>query len=43
MEPTRATILVVEDHRPTRTFLADTLSADGHEVLDIGDVVSVSP
>lgn len=34
MEPARATILVVEDHRPTRTFLADNLSADGHDVLE---------
>jgi len=29
-----ATILVVEDHRTTRTFLADNLSADGFEVLE---------
>ncbi len=29
-----ATILVVEDHDPTRTFLADNLTADGYEVLD---------
>src|SRR5579875_1845636 len=34
MEPARATILVIEDHRPTRTFLADNLSADGHDVLE---------
>jgi DNA-binding response OmpR family regulator len=27
-------ILVVEDHRPTRTFLADNLSADGYELLE---------
>jgi DNA-binding response OmpR family regulator len=30
----RATILVVEDHRNTRTFLADNLSADGYEVIE---------
>jgi DNA-binding response OmpR family regulator len=29
-----ATILVVEDHRTTRTFLADNLSADGYEVIE---------
>jgi DNA-binding response OmpR family regulator len=34
MEAVQATILVVEDHRATRTFLADNLSADGHEVLE---------
>jgi DNA-binding response OmpR family regulator len=28
-----ATILVVEDHRATRTFLADNLTADGYDVL----------
>jgi DNA-binding response OmpR family regulator len=27
-------ILVVEDHDPTRTFLADNLTADGFEILD---------
>jgi DNA-binding response OmpR family regulator len=27
------TILIVEDHRPTRTFLADNLLADGYEPL----------
>lgn len=37
MEPT-ATILVVEDHRITRTFLADNLSADGYDVLEAEDV-----
>jgi len=31
-EPTH-TILLVEDHEPTRTFLADELTADGYEVL----------
>jgi len=30
----RATILVVEDHRATRTFLADNLSADGYDVIE---------
>jgi DNA-binding response OmpR family regulator len=34
MEPRPATILVVEDHRLTRTFLADNLSADGFEPLE---------
>jgi DNA-binding response OmpR family regulator len=34
METMRATILVVEDNRATRTFLADNLSADGHDVLE---------
>jgi DNA-binding response OmpR family regulator len=29
-----ATILVVEDHRGTRTFLADNLSADGYDVIE---------
>ena len=28
-----ATILVVEDDAPTRTFLADNLTADGYELL----------
>ena len=34
MEPRPATILVVEDHRVTRTFLADNLAADGFEPLE---------
>jgi DNA-binding response OmpR family regulator len=34
MEATPATILVVEDHPATRTFLADNLSADGYELLE---------
>ena len=29
-----ATILMVEDHRPTRTFLADNLAADGYEIVE---------
>jgi DNA-binding response OmpR family regulator len=29
-----ATILLVEDHRSTRTFLADNLSSDGYEVIE---------
>jgi DNA-binding response OmpR family regulator len=33
MESQPATILIVEDDRATRTFLADNLAADGHEVL----------
>lgn len=39
MEETPPTVLVVEDHRPTRTFLADNLSADGYELLE-ADCVS---
>jgi DNA-binding response OmpR family regulator len=34
MEAARATILVVEDHQATRTFLADNLTADGYELLE---------
>jgi DNA-binding response OmpR family regulator len=34
MHDTPATILLVEDHRPTRTFLADNLSVDGYELLE---------
>ena len=34
MDATPATILIVEDHRATRTFLADNLSADGYEILE---------
>ncbi len=34
MEPLLPTILIVEDHRATRTFLADNLSADGYELLE---------
>ena len=33
-----ATILVVEDHLPTRAFLADNLSADGYELLEAESV-----
>lgn len=32
--PEPAKILLVEDDRPTRTFLADNLSADGYKVLE---------
>jgi len=32
------TILVVEDHRTTRTFLADNLSADGYDVIEAEDL-----
>jgi DNA-binding response OmpR family regulator len=31
-----ATIIVVEDHSATRTFLADNLTADGFELLEAG-------
>lgn len=34
MEPKPPTILIVEDHRPTRRFLADNLAADGYEPLE---------
>ncbi len=34
MERAAATILVVEDHLSTRTFLADNLAADGFEILE---------
>jgi DNA-binding response OmpR family regulator len=31
---TTATILLIEDHRRTRRFLADNLAADGYEILE---------
>lgn len=34
MEDEQATILIVEDHPATRSFLADNLSADGYDVLE---------
>lgn len=34
MDGTPATILIVEDHRATRTFLADNLSVDGYEIVE---------
>ena len=34
MDCTAPTILVVEDNSATRTFLADNLTADGHELLE---------
>ena len=34
MDAALATILLVEDHAPTRTFLADNLAADGYAVLE---------
>ena len=38
MQAHAATILVLEDHKSTRTFLADNLSADGYEVLAAEDL-----
>jgi DNA-binding response OmpR family regulator len=38
MSPDVDTILVVEDDPPTRTFLADNLTADGYELLVAGSV-----
>jgi len=34
MDETPATILILEDHQPTRAFLADNLAADGYGVLE---------
>jgi DNA-binding response OmpR family regulator len=34
MDVTSAMILLVEDHRATRTFLADNLTVDGYELLE---------
>ncbi len=34
MESNQPTVLIVEDHAPTRTFLADNLAADGYEPLE---------
>jgi DNA-binding response OmpR family regulator len=34
MDAATATILLVEDHCGTRTFLADNLAADGYEILE---------
>jgi DNA-binding response OmpR family regulator len=34
MEPDSPLILIVEDHRPTRKFLADNLAVDGYELLE---------
>jgi DNA-binding response OmpR family regulator len=34
MDTPAATILLVEDHDSTRTFLADNLSADGYDVIE---------
>lgn len=39
MDAASATILLVEDHAATRTFLADNLAADGYEVLESGSAV----
>jgi DNA-binding response OmpR family regulator len=36
MNEPRSTILVVEDDRPTRTFLSDNLAADGYEPIPVG-------
>ena len=37
MNTQSATILVVEDHPTTRSFLADNLSADGYQVIEAED------
>lgn len=34
MERAQATILIVEDHDTTRSFLADNLAADGYELIE---------
>ena len=34
MDDTAAKILLVEDHQPTRTFLADNLCVDGYDVIE---------
>ncbi len=34
MEGNQPTIVIVEDHRPTRAFLADNLAADGYEPIE---------
>ena len=34
MDGAAETILVIEDHKATRTFLADNLTADGYELLE---------
>ncbi len=36
MEPPAATLVLLEDHDPTRKFLADNLRADGFDVLEAG-------
>jgi DNA-binding response OmpR family regulator len=36
MQEPSSTILIVEDHAPTRAFLAANLAADGYEVLEAG-------
>ena len=36
MESAAATILLVEDHTPTRRFFADNLLADGYELIEAG-------
>jgi DNA-binding response OmpR family regulator len=38
MNKRSATILLVEDHQSTRTFLADNLTADGYEVIEADGV-----
>src|SRR4051812_5383764 len=38
MTEPRSTILLVEDDRPTRTFLADNLAADGYEPIGAATV-----
>jgi DNA-binding response OmpR family regulator len=40
MDCTNSTILVVDDDRTSRAFLADNLTADGYEVLEAGTVAA---
>lgn len=36
MEPRQPVVLIVEDHLPTRRFLADNLAVDGYEPVEAG-------
>lgn len=43
MELAPTTVLLVEDHAATRTFLADNLCADGFDVLQAGSLAAARP